>query len=220
MSRMALSCMTYGDTPSLPSAQPHFTVHPCRRSTTTATGPRSFVMSPYQHLVLGPVISSNHIPPTLPQAASLLQDRGLSWQPAGADGQGIGLSTERGSSVYTFQFHRGHDRGGSWQMRPWPGLSSGAAGRKPEQSAHTPCCSSRGAQRGGEVPRGKVRPAVGHTSVPVSTSACADTYVWTCTWVGVDSEPGVKGSVSAWCVQPPPKVKKLRCEGSLQLAGL
>ena len=133
---------------ALPFPQPHFTVHPCRWSTTTATGPRSLVMSPYQHLVLGPVISSNHIPLTLPQAASLLQDRGLSWQPAGADGQGIGLSTEHGSSVYTFQFHRGCDRGGSGHMRPWPGLVSGAPGRKPEQSAHTRCCSSREESRG------------------------------------------------------------------------
>lgn len=57
-------------------------------------------------------------------------------------------------------------------------------------------------------------------SVPVSTSACADTYMWTCTWVGVDSELGVNGSVSAGCVQPPPEVRKLRYKGSLQLAGL
>lgn len=100
------------------------------------------------HLVLGPVISSNHIPLMLPQAASLLQDKGLSWQPGGADGRGVGLNTEGGSSVYTLRFHTGHDYGGSWQMRPWPGLFSGAAGLKPDQSAHVPCCSSREESRG------------------------------------------------------------------------
>ena len=215
---MALSCMTYGGLAFRPAPLHSSPLSPEHNHRNWS---QIFCDEPLSAPCSWPCdLKQSHPPPTLPQAASLLQDRGLSWQPAGADGQGIGLSTERGSSVYTFQFHRGHDCGGSWQMRPWPGLFSGAAGRKPEQSAHTPCCSSRGVQRGGEVPRGKVRPAVGHTSVPVSTSACADTYVWTCAWVGVDSEPGVKGSVSTWCVQPPPEVKKLRCEGSLQLAGL
>ena len=57
----------------------------------------------------------------LPGAAFLLQNTGLSPQPGRAGGQGIGLSIECGNSVYTLQFREGHDRGGSWQMMPWPG---------------------------------------------------------------------------------------------------
>ena len=172
---------------ALPFPQPHFTIHPCRWSTATTTGPRSFMMSPLSaHLVLGPVISSNHIPLTLPQAASLLHDKGLSWQPGGADGRGIGLSTECGSSVNTLRFHKGHDHGGSWQMRPWPGLFSGAAGLKPDQSIRVPCCSSRGVQGEGRF-RGERRGRQQGTrlclcrQVRVQTHTCghARGWVWT-----------------------------------------
>lgn len=138
---------------------------------------------PSAHLVLGPVISSNHIPLALPQAASLLQDKGLSWQPGGADGRGIGLSTECGSSVCTSWFHKGHDHGGSWQMRPWPGLFSGAAGLKPDQSAHVPCCSSReeSGGRGGSEGKGEA-----HSRAHVC--ACVDKCV--CRHVRVDMRVG------------------------------
>lgn len=104
-------------------------------------------------------------------------------------------------------------------MRPWPGLFSGAAGLKPDQSARVPCCSSRGVQGEGRF-RGERRGRQQGTCLCLCRQVRVQTYMWTCTWVGVDSELGVNGSVSAGCVQPPPEVRKLRYKGSLQLAGL